>query len=73
MCIRECYMKGKSQKAKTEIQSCKMPEKRCIEASTIQYTPDSGRDTEVNEDWAFILQLIILNSYLTCHRLSIHK
>jgi len=74
MCTAECYMKGKCQKAKLKfIKSCKMPEKRCSKASTIQYTPDCGRDTEVNEDWAFILQLIILKSYLTCHRLSIHK
>jgi hypothetical protein len=47
-------------------------QKRFIKASTIQYTPNCGRDTEVCDDCAFILQLIILKSYLTCHRLSIH-
>jgi hypothetical protein len=75
MCTAECYMKGKKSKGQNwEIyKSRKMPEKRCIKASTIQYTPDCGRDTEVNDDYAFILQLIILKSYLTRHRLCIHK
>lgn len=68
-------MKGKKSKSQNwKIStSCKMPEKRCIKASTIQHTPECGRDAEVNDNCAFILQLIILKSYLTCHRLSIHK
>ena len=41
--------------------------------NTIYGTPVCGRYTEVNDDCTFILQPIILASYLTCHDLSNHK